>query len=247
MANVSIGESAPDFTLRDESNQEVRLSSLRGAPVVLVFYPADFSPICTNELCGIRDDFSAFEAKGAKVFGISRDSTWAHKAFKDREGLTHSLLADMKGEVARLYGGFREHVRAQFEGDIALQIHLSPQFLPDFLARRDPITGRLGKWTLGAWMFPLLGLLARFKFLRGTPFDPAGRTAHRLRERALITEYEATLMELLEGLTPERHDLAVAIARIPESIRGFDTVKERHIEEAKAQEAELLAAFRQAP
>ncbi len=110
MANVSIGESAPDFTLRDESNQEVRLSSLRGAPVVLVFYPADFSPICTNELCGIRDDFSAFEAKGAKVFGISRDSTWAHKAFQEREGLKHSLLADTKGEVARLYGCWNEEL-----------------------------------------------------------------------------------------------------------------------------------------
>ena len=108
MANVSVGESAPDFTLRDESNQEVLLSSLRGAPVVLVFYPADFSPICTNELCGIRDDFSAFEAKGAKVFGISRDSTWAHKAFQEREGLKHSLLADTKGEVARLYGCWNE-------------------------------------------------------------------------------------------------------------------------------------------
>ena len=108
MANVSVGESAPDFTLRDEGNQEVNLSSLRGAPVVLVFYPADFSPICTNELCGIRDDFSAFEAKGAKVFGISRDSTWAHKAFQEREGLKHSLLADTKGEVARLYGCWNE-------------------------------------------------------------------------------------------------------------------------------------------
>ncbi len=108
MANVSVGQQAPDFTLRDEDNQQVSLSSLRGTPVVLVFYPADFSPICTNELCGIRDDFSAFEAKGAKVFGISRDSPWAHKAFQERERLKHSLLSDMKGEVARLYGCWNE-------------------------------------------------------------------------------------------------------------------------------------------
>ena len=59
MANVVVGQEAPDFTLRDENNQEVALSSLRGTPVVLVFYPADFSPICTSELCAIRDDFSA--------------------------------------------------------------------------------------------------------------------------------------------------------------------------------------------
>lgn len=108
MASVSVGQEAPDFTLRDENNQEVTLSSLRGTPVVLVFYPADFSPICTNELCGIRDDFSAFESKGAKVFGISRDTVWAHKAFREKEGLKHSLLADMKGEVARLYGCWNE-------------------------------------------------------------------------------------------------------------------------------------------
>jgi peroxiredoxin len=84
------------------------LSSLRGSSVVLVFYPADFSPLCTNELCAIRDDFSGFEAKGAKVFGISRDSTWAHKAFIEREGLKHSLLSDPKGEVATLYGCWNE-------------------------------------------------------------------------------------------------------------------------------------------
>ena len=134
MANVNVGESAPDFTLRDEGNQEVNLSSLRGAPVVLVFYPADFSPICTNELCGIRDDFSAFEAKGAKVFGISRDSTWAHKAFQEREGLKHSLLADTKGEVARLYGCWNEEhgiaerltVVIDAEGVIRYVVHNPP-------------------------------------------------------------------------------------------------------------------------
>lgn len=110
MANVAVGQEAPDFTLRDENNQEVKLSSLRGSPVVVVFYPLDFSPMCTSELCAIRDDFSAFQAKGAKVFGISRDSTWTHKAFREKEGLKYSLLADMKGDVARLYGAWNEAV-----------------------------------------------------------------------------------------------------------------------------------------
>jgi peroxiredoxin len=110
MANVEVGQEAPDFTLRDENNQEVTLSALRGAPVVLVFYPLDFSPLCTSELCGIRDDFSAFEAKGAKVFGISRDSTWSHKAFIRQQELKHSLLADMKGAVAQLYGCWNEAI-----------------------------------------------------------------------------------------------------------------------------------------
>ena len=108
MANVQVGQEAPDFTLRDENNQQVALSSRRGSPVVLVFYPADFSPMCTSELCGIRDDFSAFEAKGAKVFGISRDSRFVHAEFKRKEGFTHSLLADLKGEVAQQYGCWNE-------------------------------------------------------------------------------------------------------------------------------------------
>jgi peroxiredoxin len=110
MASVNVGDEAPDFTLRDENNQEVTLSAMRGSPVVLVFYPLDFSPLCTNELCGIRDDFSEFEKSGAKVFGISRDSTWTHKAFKEKEGLKHSLLADMQGNAAKLYGAWNEQV-----------------------------------------------------------------------------------------------------------------------------------------
>lgn len=108
MASVQIGQQAPDFTLRDDTNQPLTLASLRGQPVVLVFYPLDFSPICTAEMCAYRDDYSAFEAKGARVLGISRDSVWTHKAFKEKERLTHTLLADMKGEVARLYGCWNE-------------------------------------------------------------------------------------------------------------------------------------------
>ncbi len=108
MASVSVGQEAPDFTLRNEDNQPVKLSDLRGKPVVLVFYPLDFSPVCTNEMCAIRDDYSAFQDKGAQVFGISRDSTWTHKAFKEKEGLTHTLLADMNGAVAQQYGAWND-------------------------------------------------------------------------------------------------------------------------------------------
>ena len=108
MANVEVGQEAPDFTLKNENSQDVKLSSLRGTPVVLVWYPLDFSPYCTTEMCAYRDDFSLFEGKGAQIFGISRDSTWTHKAFKEKEGLQHSLLADMKGDVARLYGCWNE-------------------------------------------------------------------------------------------------------------------------------------------
>ena len=108
MATVTVGQEAPDFTLRDDSLQEFTLSSLRGKPVVLVFYPLDFSPLCTTEMCAYRDDWSLFEDKGAEVIGISRDSVWSHKAFKAQEGLKNRLLADMKGKVAQLYGCWNE-------------------------------------------------------------------------------------------------------------------------------------------
>ncbi len=110
MASASVGQEAPDFTLRDQDNKEVKLSALRGKPVVLVFYALDFSPFCTTEMCALRDDYSAFQEKGAQVFGISRDSVWTHKAFREKEGMSHSLLADMKGDVARLYGAWNEAV-----------------------------------------------------------------------------------------------------------------------------------------
>jgi peroxiredoxin len=108
MAAIEVGKEAPDFTLPDENSQPVRLRDLRGSPVVLVFYPADFSPVCTNEMCGYRDDYSHFQAKGARVFGISRDSVWAHKAFRENLGLKYGLLSDPKGDVSRLYGTWNE-------------------------------------------------------------------------------------------------------------------------------------------
>lgn len=110
---IEIGQEAPDFTLRDEENQEVTLSAMRGTPVVLVFYPFDFSGVCTKENCEIRDNyFGAWMAKGAQVFGISRDSRFAHKAFKEQEHFQHALLADLKGEVARKYDTWNEQVGA---------------------------------------------------------------------------------------------------------------------------------------
>ncbi|MCC7268803.1 MAG: redoxin domain-containing protein [Caulobacteraceae bacterium] len=117
------GQDAPDFTLRDETNSEVSLSGLRGQPVVLVFYPFDFSGICEGEMCEIRDMWSDFEGANAKVLGISRDSIHAHRAWKEAKGLKHTLLADMKGEVATKYGawnadrGFAERLTVVIDKD----------------------------------------------------------------------------------------------------------------------------------
>ncbi len=146
-------------------------------------------------------------------------------------------------EVARLWtnGGFTRQLEAEFEGGYRLELHLAP---PWSLNPRDPRTGRHRKWTFGPWIFPVLRLLARGRTLRGTPFDPCGWTAHRRLERQLVREYEARVEELLAGLSPESFDLAVEIARLPEQIRGFDSVKEEQLAHAREKEAELVAAFR---
>jgi peroxiredoxin len=103
--SVEVGDIAPDFTLVDENGDKVTLSELRGSNVVLVFYPLDFSPVCTRELKDISAVAGKFEAQNATVLGISVDSKWCHAAFKRDEELSARLLADFhpKGEVARLY------------------------------------------------------------------------------------------------------------------------------------------------
>jgi indolepyruvate ferredoxin oxidoreductase len=95
-------------------------------------------------------------------------------------------------------------------------------------------------------MRPALRAMAALKFMRGTPLDPFGWTRHRRDERAEIARYERVLDELLDALTPENLSSAVEIAGLPEMVRGFDTVKERHLEAVRHKEAELLAAFRRA-
>jgi indolepyruvate ferredoxin oxidoreductase len=99
----------------------------------------------------------------------------------------------------------------------------------------------------GAWIYPLFRVLAAFKFLRGTAFDPFGHSAERRLERRLIAEYEALISELMGRLSADNHPLAVAIAAIPEKIRGFGHVKARHLAAAKAEEATLIEQFRASP
>lgn len=120
MASVQVGDQAPDFTLVNEDNDKVTLSEQRGSPVVLVFYPFDFSGTCTKENCEIRDNYGSWLDKGAKVYGISRDSRFAHAAFKKQEGFKHTLLADTKGEAARAYGVWNEAASAAQRATIVI-------------------------------------------------------------------------------------------------------------------------------
>ncbi|WP_288730056.1 indolepyruvate ferredoxin oxidoreductase family protein [uncultured Pseudoxanthomonas sp.] len=144
-------------------------------------------------------------------------------------------------EVARLYtsGEFQRQLEQQFEGDYTLQFHLAPPLL----AKRNA-KGELVKRAYGPWMLRAFGVLARLKFLRGGVFDVFGRSAERRTERQLIEDYRRTVASLLDTLDAERLPLAVRIASLPEQIRGYGHIKERHLHAARAQEAQLLAQWR---
>ena len=107
---IEAGARAPDFTLADQDGNEVSLADFRGSRVVLVFYPSDFSPVCTDQLKVYQDVLGEFERRGARLIGISVDGAFCHKAFQRHLDIEIPLLADFhpKGEVARAYGVWSE-------------------------------------------------------------------------------------------------------------------------------------------
>ncbi len=105
---VEVGSQAPDFTLINDDRQPVTLSAQRGRPVVLAFFPAAFSSVCAKELCTFRDGLARLNRANAQVFGISVDTFFALKAFRDHEKLTFPLLSDFNKQAIRDYGVFNE-------------------------------------------------------------------------------------------------------------------------------------------
>ncbi|MCE3264192.1 MAG: indolepyruvate ferredoxin oxidoreductase family protein [Pseudoduganella sp.] len=144
-------------------------------------------------------------------------------------------------EVARLYtdGRFVEQLKSQFEGDFTLKFNLAPPLF----AKKDA-KGHLVKAEYGSWMWKAFTLLAKFKGLRGGTFDIFGYTEERKMERALITEFRGVIAELLNGLSAGNHEQAIAIANLPEKIRGFGHVKEKAVAEYQANKARMMAAFK---
>jgi indolepyruvate ferredoxin oxidoreductase len=147
-------------------------------------------------------------------------------------------------EVARLYsdGTFAEELAQTFEGDLKLEFHLAPPLLARKNAKGEP-----QKLTLGPWMMKGFKFLAALRGLRKMPFDVFGFTHERRTERALIRDYEVLLAEILAGLSYENYELAVALASLPERIRGYGHIKMQNLATAKAEEAQLLAQFRRGP
>ena len=177
------------------------------------------------------------EAERAKAPGrTGLASAVAHHLFK--------LMAYKdEYEVARLHAGeaFRRQLDQAFEGVRKLEFHLAP---PMF-ARRDPTTGQLVKMSFGPWLMKAFKVLAALRGLRGTWLDIFGRTAERREERALIGEYEALCNELMSGLGPDNHALAVALASLPDKIRGFGHVKAASLVATRAEWAKGLASWRE--
>jgi peroxiredoxin (alkyl hydroperoxide reductase subunit C) len=108
---VAVGDQAPDFTLRDQNNEEITLSQFRGDKAVLIiFYPLAFTGICTGELCKVRDDLPTFQNDDVQVLTVSVDSAYSHKVFSEKERYEFPLLSDFwpHGAIAQRYGVFNE-------------------------------------------------------------------------------------------------------------------------------------------
>ncbi|SAL63209.1 indolepyruvate ferredoxin oxidoreductase family protein [Caballeronia telluris] len=154
----------------------------------------------------------------------------------------HKLMAYKdEYEVARLYAdpAFVEKVKSSFEGDWKIKFHLAP---PAF-SKKDA-KGQLVKKQYGPWILPAMRVLAKMKFLRGTAFDVFGKTEERKMERALIVEYEALVKELIAGLTAQKLALAIELASLPDSMRGYGHVKDNNVRAAKTKWNALLARWR---
>ncbi|MCK9382662.1 MAG: indolepyruvate ferredoxin oxidoreductase family protein [Sulfuritalea sp.] len=143
-------------------------------------------------------------------------------------------------EVARLFADpeFQNALAAGFEGDYRLNFHVTLPWSRGAKPGDEP-----KKIRIGPWLLPAMKLLAGFKFLRGTAFDPFGRSAERRQERQLVADYEATVALILEKLDRSRIATAVALASVPEDIRGYGPIKERSIAQATRKHAELMATF----
>ncbi|MEO6895319.1 MAG: DUF6537 domain-containing protein, partial [Caldimonas sp.] len=151
-------------------------------------------------------------------------------------------------EVARLQSDpkFLAKIGAQFEGKLGTDYQLAYHLAPPAIASRNS-KGELQKQRFGPWMLQAFRVLAKLKGLRGTAFDPFGRTEERVVERALIDEYRLSIEEVLRALGPANLALAVEIARVPEMIRGYGHVKARHLAAARPKWDALMADWRAGP
>ncbi|MEW6208121.1 MAG: peroxiredoxin [Acidobacteriota bacterium] len=137
-AGAEIGQRAPDFELKDQRGETWKLSNNSGKVIALIFYPRDETPVCTKQMCGIRDRWTDYQSTGAEVVAISVGTEESHKEFSEHYGLPQRLLADEKGEVTRLYkvksllgGSQRAVIVIDGAGVIRYRKSVLPIFRPD--------------------------------------------------------------------------------------------------------------------
>jgi len=217
--------------------------------------PLIFAPTATNdwvakyseELTAYQDaDYAAryrafvdkvVAAENAAAIGKSSLATAVAKA-------AYKLMAYKdEYEVARLYSApeFLKKLREQFDGDYTLEFNLAPPII----APKDKTTGKPTKIQFGPWMLKAFGVLAKFKFLRGTKLDPFGYFEERKMERSLIEKYFNTVELLMRDLSTDNHHLAVEIAEVPMSIRGYGHIKHENVQKTDAKLEALLARWPQ--
>ena len=204
-----------------------------------------------DEMIGKRVEFlTAYQDAGyAQIYKAFVDKVRAVEAPLNTKKLTEAVARYLfklmaykdEYEVARLHSdpAFLATVASQFEGDYTLNYYLAPP-----LTAKKNDKGELQKSKYGPWMLTGFRLLAKLKSLRGTALDPFGKTLERKTERALIGEYRAAIDEVLAGLSPTNLPLALGIARIPEEIRGYGHVKDRHLAAVRPKWAALMDEWR---
>ncbi|MFT5175259.1 MAG: indolepyruvate ferredoxin oxidoreductase [Gammaproteobacteria bacterium] len=184
-----------------------------------------------------------YENLVAKVRRIEVDKTQGLTGLGEAVAKNYFKLLAYKDEyeVGRLFSdsAFTERLQQAFEGDYQIEFHLAPPLF----AKIDPNSGQPKKRAYGQWMMKAFKCLAALKGLRGTWLDVFGYTAERRMERELIVEYEVLLDTLLDQITPSNHASALALASLPEKIRGFGHVKLASVEQAREQKSQLLDAF----
>ncbi len=225
----------------------VRRAAGLDQPAAVVMLPARTPPLDaliadrTRRLTDYQDAAYArrYEVLVREIAAIEQQRTGGDRLAREVGVSLYKLMAYKdEYEVARLYvdTGFLERVKAQFEGDVKLRFHLAPPLF----SKRDA-QGHLVKKPYGPWMATAYRWLARARFLRGTPLDVFGYTHERRAERAAIGEFEAAMRRVAQGLTNERLNVALELARLPQSVRGYGHVKERQARIAHERAQRLLA------
>jgi indolepyruvate ferredoxin oxidoreductase len=199
-----------------------------------------------DELIAYQNEAYADRYRALVARASQAEDAVGKSGFADAVARSYFKLLAYKDEyeVARLFteDSFKNKLQAQFEGDIKLSFHLAPPWLAD----KDLRTGHAKKKEFGSWMMRIFRILAKFKNLRDTAFDPFGRSEERRTERRLITAFETLMDEVLTTLSSENFETACDLASVAQSIRGFGHVKDKSIAEAKTKEQSLLTAFRTA-